>query len=279
MPADDCRTWLFVLFDNRNGENMAYHICSLYSGSGGNSVLVQAGGATILIDAGKSARSLCAALTSLGLDISGIGAIFITHEHTDHVGALEIISKKHSIPVHITDRSLAGMPAGEYLCRTAVPHQPHFCVQLAGLTVSSFATSHDSECSVGYRLEFDDKDGHHIIGLATDTGCVTEDMSRNLLGCESVVLECNHDPNLLMFGRYPYQLKQRIMSRRGHLSNDDCAAFAAALAQSGTRHILLAHLSRENNTPDMALAAVRGAVPQDEVDIRVADPNVPVILV
>lgn len=258
---------------------MSYHICSLYSGSGGNSVLIQAGGATVLVDAGKSARSLCAALCSLGLDIGGVDAIFITHEHTDHVGALEQLSKRYAIPVHITERSFESMAPGEYLRRAALTHPPLYSVNVAGLTVRSFMTSHDSACSVGYRFDFEDDGGAHSIGYATDTGCVTEGMEEGLCGCESVVLECNHDPTMLMFGRYPYQLKQRISSPGGHLSNGDCAAFAARLVDSGTRHILLAHLSKENNHPSTALEAVRELVPSDEIDIRVADPRVPVVLV
>ena len=253
---------------------MSYHIRSLYSGSSGNSVYISAGGANVLIDAGKSARSLCMALTAAGTDIKNIDAIFITHEHTDHTGALEIISKKYGIPVHITEASAQGMHMGDYLRGAAVIHTPLFSVNVKDkLSISSFATSHDSACCVGYRIEFDDDDGHHTIGLATDTGYVTDAMQKSLIGCESVVLECNHDPDMLRYGPYPYQLKQRISSRHGHLSNEDCAAFAATLAESGTQRILLAHLSRENNTPDAAFAAVRSAVPDESVEILVASPD------
>lgn len=258
---------------------MSYHICSLYSGSSGNCMLIQAGGAKVLVDAGKSCRTLCAALEAQGHGIGEIDAIFVTHEHTDHVGALEQLSKRYSIPVHITEASLDGMPAGVYLRRAAVTHPPLYSVQVAGLTVSSFATSHDSACSVGYRFEFEDENGAHCLGLATDTGYVTAGMEAGLAGCEAVVLECNHDPTMLMFGRYPYQLKLRIKSRTGHLSNGDCAAFAARLVASGTRHILLAHLSKENNDPTTALATVREAVPQEEIDIKLADPSEAVVLV
>lgn len=258
---------------------MSYHICSLYSGSGGNCVLVEAGGTTVLVDAGKSCRTLCAALESQGHSIGEIAAIFITHEHTDHIGALEQLSKKYNIPVHITEASLRGMPAGPFLRGSAVAHPPLFCVTIGGLRVSSFATSHDSACAVGYRFEFEDDDGAHCLGLATDTGYVTEGMSEGLRGCEAVVLECNHDPIMLMFGPYPYQLKLRIKSRKGHLSNEDCAALAAQLVATGTRHILLAHLSKENNDPATALATVREAVPQEEINIRVAKPCEPVVLV
>lgn len=251
----------------------------MYSGSSGNAVLLSAAGVNILIDAGKSARALCAALNEAGSDIKNIDAIFITHEHADHTGALEMISKKYSIPVHITEASADRMPPGRYLQGAAVMHPPLFSAEVGEVTVTSFATSHDSACCVGYRFEFEDGEGNHAVGLATDTGYVTDGMVKSLTGCESVVLECNHDPDMLRFGPYPYQLKQRIGSRYGHLSNEDCAAFASQLAETGTRRILLAHLSRENNTPEVALAAVRAAVPDESVDIMIASPDAPVELI
>ena len=242
-------------------------------------MLLSAVGVNILIDAGKSARALCMALNAAGSDIKNIDAIFITHEHADHTGALEIISKKYSIPVHMTTASADRMPAGVFLRGAAVMHPPLFSAEVGEVTVTSFATSHDSACCVGYRFEFDDGEGHHAVGLATDTGCITDGMVKSLMGCESVVLECNHDSDMLRFGPYPYQLKQRIGSRYGHLSNEDCAAFASQLAETGTRRILLAHLSRENNAPEVALAAVRAAVPDESVDIMIASPDAPVELI
>ena len=258
---------------------MPYHIRSLYSGSSGNAVLLSAAGVNILVDAGKSARALCTALNEAGSDIKNIDAIFITHEHADHTGALEIISKKYSIPVHITEASADKMPPSSYFRGAAVTHPPLFCAEVGEVSVSSFATSHDSACCVGYRFEFEDGEGRHAVGVATDTGYVTDGMIQSLTGCESVVLECNHDSDMLRFGPYPYQLKQRISSRHGHLSNEDCAAFASRLAETGTRRILLAHLSRENNTPEVALAAVRAAVPDECVDIIIASPDEPVELI
>ncbi len=250
-----------------------HRVISLYSGSAGNCTLISAAGVNILIDAGKSARSLCTALNAAGSDIRSISAIFVTHEHSDHVSALEVISKKYNIPVHMTSASAGHMLMGQYLCSSAVTHPPLFSVDVGGVTVSSFPTSHDSACSVGYRVEFDRGDGSRCaVGCATDTGCVTEAIRAGLCGCESVVLECNHDEDMLRTGPYPYQLKMRIMSREGHLSNGACAAFAAQLAEAGTKNILLAHLSRENNTPDAAYAAVRCALPQD-ITLAVAHPD------
>ncbi len=259
-----------------------YHILSLYSGSGGNSTLISAGGVNILIDAGKSARSLCRALNAAGYDIKNIDAIFITHEHTDHTGALEVLSKKYRIPVHMTAPSAVCIPqfSCAFLEGILTTHPPIFNMRLGGLTVTSFPTSHDSACCVGYRLEFDGADGlHHALGYATDTGCITSCIKSSLTGCEAVVLECNHDIEMLRFGPYPPQLKSRILSRYGHLSNDDCASLSAYLAENGTRRILLAHLSRENNSPEVARAAVRAAVPYENVEIVIADPDEPVMLI
>lgn len=259
-----------------------YRIHSLYSGSGGNSLLVSAGGANILIDAGKSARSLCLSLKAAGSDIEKIDAIFITHEHTDHIGALEVLLRRHRIAVHMTEQSASRLPAAvaASLRELLVLHRTVYEERVGGLTVSSFAASHDSACCVGYKLEFDTPGGsRRSLGYATDTGCVTPQIRDGMTGCEAVVIECNHDVSMLLEGRYPAMLKARILSRRGHLSNDDCAAFASYLADRGTRHFMLAHISRDNNHPSLACAAVRAAVPDERVSIIAADPYEPVLFV
>lgn len=257
---------------------MAYRIVSLYSGSGGNSLLIAAGGANILIDAGKSARTLCRTLCAVGSDIREIDAVFVTHEHTDHIGALETLSKKYRIPVHMTRASAACIPprCRTFLDELLTTHPPHYSVSIGGLVITSFPAPHDSACCVGYRLEFEDSGARRALGCLTDAGCVTSHIISGLSGCEAVVLESNHDTEMLRHGPYPDFLKARILSRRGHLSNDDCAALSARLAGCGTRHILLAHLSRENNRPELARAAVRDAIPDRGVRILVADPDEPV---
>lgn len=251
-------------------------ICSLYSGSGGNSVYIRVCGKNILIDAGKSARSLCHSLTLAGSDIKNIDAIFITHEHTDHIGALKVLCKKNDIPIHMTAPSADSLDpvTRASLGNRLVIHPPIYNVEIDGVSISSFPASHDSACCVGFRIEFVGDDGeHHAIGYATDTGCIGETMLSSLDGCESVILESNHDEDMLRFGPYPYSLKTRIASRFGHLSNGDCATLASKLAARGTKNILLAHLSRENNTPDRALSTVRAAIPDDSVNILIADPE------
>lgn len=252
-------------------------VCSLYSGSSGNCTYISSERASILVDAGKSARSLCLALRDIGADISKIDAIFITHEHTDHVSALETLSKKHHIPIHAANK------CAEYLSRPGsatsscvISHPPIFTVELDGISVSSFLTSHDSRCPVGYKVS---SEGGDSCGVATDTGIVTVSTAEALKGCRAVVIECNHDRGMLACGPYPLQLKERISSGKGHLSNDDCAKMVAFLSENGTESFILAHLSEENNTKELALKTVRRAVPDERVAISVSDPDTPTFMV
>ncbi|MBQ8005325.1 MAG: MBL fold metallo-hydrolase [Clostridia bacterium] len=259
-------------------------VYTLYSGSSGNAVYFNLCGHEFLIDAGKSARTLCRSLSDIGADISGIEAIFITHEHTDHVGALEVLTKKHHIPVHVCQGSAAKLKRlGGSLESCLVEHPPVFETELGEIKIRSFPTPHDSLGSVGYRIEFDEKtegDTKHIsIGLATDIGHIDDNVRRGLMGCRDVIIESNHDLDMLMCGPYPEMLKMRIMSKRGHLSNSECAAFAAELCGCGTKNILLAHLSEENNEPLLALSKTVAAVADENIHIAVAHREAPVRLV
>ena len=252
-------------------------IVSLYSGSGGNSTFIRVGSHAILIDAGKSARALSRALTDIGESIENISAIFITHEHTDHVSALEVIAKKNAIPIHITSVSSERFDerTSPCCCSRMITHSVDFCEQIGDMTVRSFRTPHDSRMSVGYRIEFFDGEKSRAIGYATDIGYISDEIRNNLLGCEAVVLESNHDVDMLMTGPYPRELKMRVASKRGHLPNCECADFAVELAESGTRSILLAHLSKENNEPCLALDETQRAVSGFGVEVEVAHPDEP----
>ncbi len=256
---------------------MSYTLTTLYSGSGGNSTLICVGDTKILIDAGKSAKALCSALHSVGAEISEISAIFITHEHCDHISALETLCKRNKIPVHITDGSAKKLdkhPDSAVHTRL-VRHDRIYSERIGDLSISSFCTPHDSNMSVGYRIEWQDECGEHAIGVATDIGYITESIKNGLCGCEAVVIEANHDEQMLMDGPYPYALKLRIASNRGHLSNSECARFACELVKEGTRGFILAHLSEENNIPELAYDEVVGALADENVKIFVASPNVP----
>lgn len=254
-----------------------YSITSLYSGSKGNSVLIESENAKILIDAGKSARALCKALAEIDKTIEEIDAIFITHEHTDHIAALEVLLKKHKIPVHIV-----GISANKLLMRSKeifedvlCLHTPIFTVNVGNMKITSFPTPHDSEYSVGYHIEI----GETCIGYATDIGYITEEIKGALSGCESIVLECNHDEKMLMEGPYPYDLKLRIKSNRGHLSNRACAEFVSDLCFIGTKNILLAHLSEENNDPDLAFDEVWSAISDETINLKIASQYQPTKLI
>ena len=252
-------------------------IVALYSGSGGNSVYIRVADTAILIDAGKSARRLCAALKEIGSDIGMIRAIFVTHDHRDHTSALEVLSKKNNIPIHITEESAKIFDRYD-VCevrKNLVRHTPIFSVEVDNITVSSFVTPHDSLMSVGYRIEFFDGDKKRAFGVATDIGYVTEDIKEGLRGCEAVVIESNHDIEKLKNGPYPQELKKRILSNRGHLSNEDSAELCAYLAANGTNAFLLAHLSEENNEPSLALEATARAISDECVVVAVADPQCP----
>lgn len=256
-------------------------VYTLYSGSDGNAVYFNLAGHQFLIDAGKSARTLCTALKEVGSDISKIEAIFVTHEHSDHTSALEILEKYNSIPIHIATRSAEKLKSGknQYLLPNLVTHPPLFCERLGCVKISSFETPHDSRSSVGYRVEFTDSEGDHKIGLATDMGRVTDSIRRGLTGCDSIIIEANHDVEMLLCGPYPEHLKMRILSDHGHLSNADCAAFAAELARDGAKRFLLAHLSEENNDPSLALSEVRAAIGDESVTVGVADRHEPTRLI
>ena len=250
------------------------HVYSLYSGSKGNAFLIDAPQGKILIDAGKNAKKLCLALKEIGVDPNDITAIFLTHEHSDHISALPVFLKKHPIPVHLPNGCLYRLENHPSVQPHLQPHPPIYTMDVNGIRVTAFPTPHDSHASTGYRIEIDTEDGRCFrVGYATDIGYVSKEIEQALTGCDAVILESNHDLDMLHVGPYPYELKQRIASRRGHLSNNDSAAFAARLCAGGTKSLMLAHLSQENNTPDTAFDACVSAVGDSTVHICVADPE------
>jgi len=212
---------------------------------------------------------LCSALKEIGVDPHSLDAIFITHEHTDHIGALQTFSHKHNTPIHMMLESAKRFQGlcDELLCsRLYIHDKPDFTVTLGDVEITAFPTPHDSRASVGYRIDFEDIS----IGYATDIGHVTDRIKDGLRGCRSVIIESNHDTEMLLFGPYPYELKERISSRFGHLSNRECAELATYLKEHGAQDILLAHLSEENNTPDVAYNEVLSALGDDKINLRVA---------
>lgn len=231
-------------------------ICVFASGSSGNCLLLSSGDTNILIDAGISMRRVVSALAQTGHTMGDIGGVLITHEHSDHISGLKMLVKHHAVPVyapHTVANRLCGMLPGIEDCLHVIPVGERFVI--GGISVTAFHTPHDTDESVGYRIE----DGS-VFALATDMGHVTEEVEQALSGADAVLIESNHDEEMLRYGPYPVYLKRRILSDRGHLSNGSCAQLARRLAEKGTGSIILGHLSRENNRPELALAASGAAL-------------------
>ena len=220
-----------------------YNLCS--SSRGNSSFLGDLTGG-ILFDAGIGPRSLAKALGLVGLRPETVRAIFVSHEHSDHIAGVRVFAKKYGIPVFASQGTLLAMQPSLEGVESWVLEGP---LQLAGMEVTPFATPHDSAQSLGFRIQT--ADGRQF-ALATDLGVVTPCVREHLLGAEFVVLESNHDREMLRNGPYPAYLKRRILAGTGHLSNGDCAAFLPELARAGAKRFLLAHLSGENNTPSLA---------------------------
>lgn len=230
---------------------------TLASGSSGNALLLSCEDTHLLVDAGISCRRITVSLRALGLTPADLDAILITHVHTDHISGLQTLLKRTDLPIRATGRTCREL---EYrfagLQDRMEPLDLGRPVSIGGCAVTAFPTSHDAPGSCGFRI--DTADGS--VGLITDTGCVTDEAAELLPGVDLAILEANHDIETLRSGPYPYYLKQRILGSEGHLCNDDAARFAVALAEAGAGEIVLAHLSKENNTPAMARTAVETAL-------------------
>ena len=229
-----------------------FSITPLYSGSSGNSTLIKAGRTNILIDAGRNCKTLCEALAAVGTDPQSIDALFITHVHSDHIGAVDVFVRKYPTKL-IATRSSHGYFARKF----SKPHPLTQDFEIASgesmrlaedLTVSCCRTPHDAAGSVCYRVDYKGTG----CAVMTDMGYVTEDLMKFALGTRTILLESNYDERMLAYGPYPEDLKIRIAGERGHLSNDDCARMMRYLIENGTNDFILGHLSENNNTPEKA---------------------------
>lgn len=229
--------------------------CSLFSSSSGNCTYIGDPHGGILIDCGVSAKRTAEVLTAIGVDISTIRAIFVTHEHSDHVSGVRVFASRHSIPVYASAGTLQAMEEMKMLNgKFSAAPVPAAGMEAAGMFIRPFPLSHDARQPTGYRIET--ADGRSI-SIATDTGVVTDSILSAVSGSDLVLLESNHDIGMLQNGPYPYPLKRRILSDIGHLSNDTCAETAVQLLDSGTTRFCLAHLSHENNMRPLAYQCTR----------------------
>ncbi|MCC8023558.1 MAG: MBL fold metallo-hydrolase [Clostridiales bacterium] len=233
--------------------------CSLFSSSRGNCTYVGNQEEGVLIDAGCNAKQIRLALQEQGIDLATVKAVFVTHEHTDHISGLRVLCSGANIPVFASEGTYRALEERGHLNGKFFSYVMQGRVAVGDMEIVPFQTSHDCAQSYGYRVET--RDGRRI-SVLTDTGYVTEESRRAVLGSDLVLLESNHDVEMLKTGSYPYILKRRILSDTGHLSNEACGEFARELVQSGTTRLVLGHLSQENNLPQLAFestsAALRG---------------------
>jgi len=240
---------------------------SLGSGSEGNGLVVEADDTRILIDCGFGVRDTTARLARLGIEPESVAAILVTHEHSDHVGGVPAFAARHGIPVWLTFGTL--QVVGERFARNERVYgfDSHDAFEIGALEIRPFPVPHDAREPVQFVVG----DGEHRLGVLTDLGVSTRHVESSLSGCDALVLECNHDAGMLAESDYPYPLKQRIAGRLGHLDNAAAAALLASLDTSRLRHIVAAHLSQHNNTPDMARAALARALNCTPEWIGIAD--------
>lgn len=228
---------------------------TLASGSTGNAALVSCGETHILLDAGISAKRISASLRALGVIPHQLSAILITHEHSDHVAGLRVLAKKAGAPIYATGptcRALYNRNICNEIADLTRAMEAGTGVQIGSLWVESFPTPHDAACSVGWSIA---GEGGRM-ALCTDLGHVTGEVRRAVDGCGLLVCETNHDEDMLRAGPYPYYLKRRILGDFGHLSNEAGAELAAFAVERGAKTVVLAHLSRTNNTPVLAYETV-----------------------
>lgn len=236
---------------------------SLVSGSSGNCSLVSDGKTSILIDCGLSCKKLEEALSKTKINPKDISAMLITHEHSDHIKGAGIVSRKYNLPVFATAKTHEAMDLG--ITSENIRYLSPGCdFEIDSIGIKPFSIPHDAANPVGYNFFC----GKNKLSLATDIGVMTDELLNNLKGSLAVLLESNHDVNMLKNGRYPMHLKRRILSPTGHLSNEDAAAAAIELVKSGTRHIMLGHLSNENNTPTMAYTTAEKIFSENGIELN-----------
>lgn len=237
--------------------------CPLYSGSSGNALLVLADGAAILVDAGLPGRVVAEALAAAGVAPEQLSGILVTHEHSDHVKGVGILARRYRLPVYANAGTWRGMLPliGEIPPAQVRVFETERDFYLGGVNVLPYKTPHDANESVGFVFQ----SGGSKLSILTDAGHINERMLDAVSGSGLILIESNHDVEMLKAGRYPFPLKRRILGDEGHLSNDACGAALTALYGRGVRRAVLGHLSRENNFESLALETVRAALRASDV--------------
>lgn len=236
---------------------------SLISGSSGNCTLITDGRTNLLLDCGTSGKRAFLALADLGVTPDMIDALLVTHEHSDHTKGIGVIARKLKIPVYATAGTHLNMDIGEIKDEQRIAVTPDSQFEIGSIAVCPFSIPHDAADPCGYCFE----NNETRVGVATDIGHMSDELLSKISGCKSIILESNHDVDMLRYGEYPYPLKQRILSDIGHLSNEMASYAALELVKSGTEHIMLGHLSDKNNLPEIAMMETFNRLSDNGVDV------------
>lgn len=246
-------------------------LCSIASGSSGNCIYVGSDTTNILIDAGISGKKVEFGLNALDLTTKDLNGILVTHEHSDHIKGLGVIARKAGIPIYATPRTIRSMQENNSLGK--LPEdifreiQGNETCQIGDLKVHPFRISHDAAEPVGFRIA----NGNKTVGIATDMGMYNDYIIENLSGLDALLLEANHDVNMLQVGSYPYYLKRRILGERGHLSNETAGKLLCRLLHDDMKAVLLGHLSKENNYEELAFETVCAEVTMGDNPYKAKD--------
>ncbi len=246
---------------------------NIASGSDGNCSYFSSGKANILIDAGISKKRINEGLRAYDTDVSKMDAILISHEHSDHICALRVIENKDNIPIYATKETIEEIKRKNEFKNEPVfvEIEPDKAFRIADIRINPFSVSHDAANPVAYRLEC----AGHAFGICTDLGYFDDYVVKNLKGLDSLLVESNHDVRMLETGPYPFYLKQRILSARGHLSNESSGKLISKIMHDDLEKVVIGHLSKQNNYVDLALEAVKCEI--DFADNKYKGDDFPII--
>ena len=241
------------------------NFCTLFSGSSGNCTFITDQKTNIMVDAGRSGSSIQASLKNVGQSIENIDAILVTHEHVDHIRGIGILSRKYDIPVYANNNTWAAMTdiLGEINQNNVRVFDTNNAFEIGNIGIKAFDIPHDAAEPVGYSFHI----GAKKVTTATDVGHITEGLFENLKNSDILLIESNHDVEMVKVSRYPYFLKQRILGKHGHLSNDSAGKLICELVEHGISRVLLGHLSKENNFPELCYQTVANILEEKGIKI------------
>ncbi len=245
---------------------MPIDFCSLASGSSGNCQFISSGGTKLLVDAGLSGKYIKMALEKFDVSLLDIDGVLVTHEHSDHIQGVGVLQRKYGLKIYTNEKTFKAMQPkiGDVDLNKIILFDNYKPFEIKDLWIEPYSISHDASDPVAYCIRSNDAQ----MGIATDLGQMDMILLQALKQMDLVMLESNHSVEMLTAGKYPYYLKRRILSEVGHLSNDTCGTMVTELVRAGfVKSVLLGHLSKENNLPDLAFETVKSIA--EEAGIRV----------